>query len=429
MAAESSDIQLNRKYSPLLYPIEGVRYYLITGGRGSAKSFAISTAANLRTYNPNTHNILFARYSMVSADISIIPEFTEKMDLLDDRCDFDVKRDEIGNTTKEGGGSRIFFRGILQSRKNNDARLKSVQDVTLFILDEAQELTDEKQFDTIDLSIRTATAKCEVWLVLNPTDVNHWIYRRFFKEPGVPDDFNGVVGDVCYIHTTWLENRDHLDPSFIAQAEKMQARDPDKYRNIFLGYWQRFDEAVIFTTWKQNKDAARLTCRGDCWYGVDWGFSNDPTAVVRCWYDSDTGTVYVCQVCYLRGLLIGQIAQIIRADMQKCDNASALIYCDPARPEHIAELRRVYNLNAVQGTNRDKASRVDWLKGCSITFWGNDIEAERSGYLYLPSPKDPEQLTNIPQDGNDHLMDAINYGVVTHLRRQGIANDLGDLPK
>lgn len=427
--AAANDVKLNKKYSPLLYPVEGIRYYIITGGRGSAKSFAVSTAANLRTYDSRTHNILFTRYSMVSADISIIPEFTEKMDILHNRPDFDVKRDEICNITKAGNGSHIYFRGILQSRKNNDSRLKSVQDVTLWILDEAQELTDEKQFDIIDLSIRSATAKCEVWLVLNPTDIHHWIYRRFFKEPGVPDDFNGVVGDVCYIHTTWLENRAHLDDTFQAQASKMLERDPDKYRNVFLGYWQRYSNAVIFTTWKQSQEAEKMTRNGASWYGVDWGFSNDPTAVVRCWYDSDTGVIYISEVCYLRGLLIGQIAKIIQADMAVCDNPSAMIYCDPARPEHIAELRRVYNLNAVQGTNRDKASRVDWLKGCDVVFSGDNIEAERASYCYLPSPQDPEQLTNIPQDGGDHLMDAINYGVVTHLRRQGIPNSLGDLPK
>ena len=337
---------------------------------------------------------------MVSADISIIPEFTEKMDICGNRHDFSTTRDEIENLISKG---KIFFKGILQSRKNNDARLKSVQDVVLWVLDEAQELTDERQFDIIDLSIRTKGAKCEVWLVLNPTDVNHWIYRRFFKEPGVPDDFNGVVGDVCYIHTTYLENLENLDETFIAQANKMKEKNYEKYKNIFLGFWARFSDGLIFRDWVQDAVAEVKTRRGDCWY------------------------VYLYQVCYQKGMLIGQIANVIKRDMELCGSSASLIYCDPARPENIAELRRVYGLDAVPAVNKNKPDRVDWLKGCDIVFWGDDIEKERSEYCYLPSPLDPEQYTNIPQDGGDHLMDAANYGTVTHLRRQGIPNSLGQL--
>ena len=414
-------VRINKKFEPLFRPIEGVRYYVVTGGRAPGKSFAVATAVNNRTYE-SSYNILFTRYSMVSADISIIPEFTEKMDICGNRQDFDTTRDEIENLVS---GGKIFFKGILQSRKNNDARLKSVQNVALWVLDEAQELTDEKQFDIIDLSIRAKGAKCEVWLVLNPTDVNHWIYRRFFKEPGVADDFNGVVGDVCYIHTTYLENLENLDETFIAQAEKMKAKNPEKYKNIFLGYWERFSAGVIFQKWVQSREAERMSRRSDCWYGIDWGFTNDPTAIVRIWYDSDTETVYLFQVCYKKGLLIGQIAEIVRADMRECGSSDSLLYCDPARPEHIAELRRVYNLDAVPAVNKNKPDRVDWVKGCDIVFWGDDIEAERSTYSYLPSPVDPEQFTNIPQDGGDHLMDASNYGIWTHLHRLGIPNSLG----
>lgn len=414
-------VQINRKFEPLFKPIEGVRYYVVTGGRAPGKSFAVATAVNSKTYE-SSHNILFTRYSMVSADISIIPEFTEKMDICENRQDFDTTRDEIQNLIT---GSKIYFKGILQSRKNNDARLKSVQDVSLWVLDEAQELTDEKQFDIIDLSIRTKGANCQVWLILNPTDVNHWIYRRFFKEPGVKDGFNGVVGDVCYIHTTYLENLQNLDESFVAQAEKMKEKNFEKYKNVFLGYWERFSAGVIFQKWVQDRVAEERTRRPDCWYGIDWGFSNDPTAIVRIWYDSDTETVYLSQVCYRKGLLIGQIADIVKADMAACGSGGSLIYCDPARPEHIAELRRVYNLDAAPAVNKNKPDRVDWVKGCDIVFWGDDIEAERSEYSYLPSPVDPEQFTNIPQDGGDHLMDAINYGVWTHLHRLGIPNSLG----
>jgi phage terminase large subunit len=160
---------------------------------------------------------------------------------------------------------------------------------------------------------------------------------------------------------------------------------------------------------------------------VDWGFSNDETAVVRCSYDSDNGVVWVREVLYKKGLLIGQIADAIRADMEKAGCPGAIVYCDPARPEHIAELRRTFGIAAVPANNRDKAGRVDWLRGCDIHFVGENIEAERANYRYMTLPNDSTRYANVPQDGNDHLMDAINYGVVTHLRRQGIPNRLGEV--
>lgn len=452
-------LEINRKYEPLFFSVPGVRYYIVTGGRGSAKSFTGATAINYRTYD-DSYNVLFTRLSMTSADISVIPEFTEKMQTCHNAVDFYTKSAEIVNLTT---GATIFFRGILQSRKNNDARLKSVPNVKIWVVDEAQELDDEDQFDTIDLSIRTAGANNEVWMFMNPSDMNSWIYKRFFEGPGVPDDFNGVKGDVCYIHTTYLENLDHLNDTFIAQAEKMKAANYEKYRNIFLGYWKRFKEGLIYKNWKRNSDADMMTRRDGWWYGIDWGFTNDPTALVRIWRDSDTGRVWVFLVAYERGLLTGQIARRVREDIIVCSQefinspmppevmkiedeakrkaeedrirrerteeavCSHLIYCDPARPEHIQEFRRVYNLNACPGDNRDKPGRVDWLKGCEIWYDGDAIQDETEVYCYLPSKVNPKEFTNVPQDGNDHAMDATNYGVVTHLRRQGIPNDLGEV--
>lgn len=399
------------------------RYCVLIGGRGGGKSFGLATSMACATYD-DEYNVLYTRYTMVSAETSVIPEFQEKLAMLNSQDDFVVRRHDVVN---RGTGSRIFFRGIKAGSKTQTAHLKSLHAVKMFVVDEAEELVDEKEFDTIDDSLREKDADIHVILCLNQADVGHWIYKRFYKAEGLPDDFAGVHGDVTYIPITYLDNIHNLHPSFLEKVEKMRLADPEKYRHVYGLEWERIKKGLIYTNWKRDVSADEMTRRGDCWYGIDWGFTNDPTAIVRLWYDSDTGRVWMSEVAYEKGLLIGQIARIIMQDMERCGNREALIYCDPARPEHIAELRRVYNLNACPGDNRDKAGRVDWLKGCDIWFDGDDIEAERAEYSYMPYKDDPEMYTNVPQDGGDHAMDAANYGIVTHLRRQGIPNALGEI--
>ena len=141
-------IELQSQYK--LIPQSESRYTIITGGRGSGKSFNITTLILLLTLEEG-HTILFTRYTLKSAHISIIPEFLEKIDLLDLRSMFYITKDEIVNLQS---GSKILFRGIKTSSGDQTANLKSLQGVSTWVLDEAEELTDESIFDKIDLSIR-----------------------------------------------------------------------------------------------------------------------------------------------------------------------------------------------------------------------------------------------------------------------------------
>ena len=134
------------KYKPLFDAPENVRYFIITGGRGSAKSFHVSDAVLKYTYSAG-EKILYSRRTMTSAHISIIPEFTEKIDMYGVNDSFYITKAEIINVTTNSG---ILFRGIQASSGNQTAKLKSLQGVTCWVLDEAEEQHDEDEFDTID---------------------------------------------------------------------------------------------------------------------------------------------------------------------------------------------------------------------------------------------------------------------------------------
>ena len=162
------------------------RYFIISGGRGSGKSFSVNALLVMLTYEQG-HTILFTRYTLTSAYISIIPEFIDKLEQFGSIADFHITKDEILNKKT---GSKIIFRGIKTSSGDQTANLKSLQGITTWVVDEAEELVDEQKFDTIDLSVRQQGKPNRIILILNPTTKEHFIYRRFFEDRGVQEGSN-----------------------------------------------------------------------------------------------------------------------------------------------------------------------------------------------------------------------------------------------
>lgn len=227
-------IQLLDKYKPLFVEIPQTRYYLITGGRGSGKSWTLSLFLLNLTYEEG-HVILFTRWTLTSAFISIIPEFIDKIELMNKEADFEITQSEIINKIT---GSKILFRGIKTSQGTATANLKSIAGVTTFILDESEELNDEDVFDRIDLSIRAANKPNRVILVMNPSYKSHWIYNRFVKQK---------ISNCTYIHTTYLDNERNLSQSFIDQAQRVKGENLHRYEHLFLGKWLDDAEGLLWS--------------------------------------------------------------------------------------------------------------------------------------------------------------------------------------
>jgi PBSX family phage terminase large subunit len=226
-------IQIIDKYEPLFFEEPKSRYYLITGGRGSGKSWTLSMFLLNLTYEEN-HVILFTRFTLVSAFISIIPEFISKIELMNKESDFEITQSEIIN---KHTGSKILFRGIKTSQGTNTANLKSIAGVTTWVLDEAEELVDKDIFDRIDLSIRSVDNPNRVILVMNPSYKSHWIYQTYVKE-----DRN----DTTYIHTSYLYNLQNLSQSFIEAAERSKRENLVRYNHLFLGEWLDDAEGMLW---------------------------------------------------------------------------------------------------------------------------------------------------------------------------------------
>lgn len=379
------------------------RFFVITGGRGSGKSFEVGRFISLLSFEPN-HKILFTRQTMTSAHISIIPEFQEKIDLLELNGLFDINRSEIVN---RASGSEILFKGIKTSSGDQTANLKSLQGVTTWVLDEAEELTDEKTFDKINLSIRKKGVQNRVILILNPSTKEHWIYKRFFEQAGVQEGWTGQKDNVTYIHTTYENNKENLDPDFIREIERIRDTNPEKYRHVILGGWLDKAEGVVFTNWKFgefNPNGLQTSC------GMDFGFSVDPDALVEVAIDKTKGKIYLREHYYKKGTRTDDLAKVILDKV-----GTKLIIADSAEPRLIDDLKhKGVNIKPVKkGTIESGIKR---MQDFELIVEGENIAKELNNYSY----KDKGSQLYI--DYYNHLIDAIRYNVIYHMDKPNRGN-------
>lgn len=389
-------ITLNNKYKPLFE--NDTRYFIITGGRGSSKSFGVGTFTNLLSFEVG-HKILFTRQTMTSAHLSIIPEFQEKIDLMELNNFFEVNKSEIKNKQSK---SEIIFRGIKTSSGDQTANLKSLQGVTTWILDEAEELTDETTFDKINLSIRQKGKQNRIILILNPATKEHWIYKRFFEDKGVQEGFNGIKDDVTYIHTTYEDNVANLDESFINEVLRIKETNPDKYKHQILGGWLNKAEGVIYSNWRIDN----FRDLGNSIYGQDFGFSVDPTTLVQVSIDKVNKFVYIKELLYKSGL---NTTEIYKENYRYCGNKN-LIIADSAEPRLIAELKQ-RGLN-IKGIDKPKiVDRIALLQDYELIVdpESTNLIKELNNYVWH------DKKSETPIDDYNHLLDALGYAVWNYI--------------
>jgi phage terminase large subunit len=388
-------ILLHNKWKALL---NDTRYFIISGGRGSSKSFGVGTFTSLLSFEKG-HKILFTRQTMSSAHLSIIPEFQQKIELLESQDKFEVTKTDIVN---KQSGSEIIFRGLKTSSGDQTANLKSLQGVTDWILEEAEELVDESTFDKINLSVRQKGVQNRVIIIFNPTTKEHWIYKRFFEQEGVEGGFNGIKNNTTYIHTTYEDNIEHLDKSFLDEIERIKETNPKKYEHTILGGWLDKAEGVVFTNWKFGEFNPNQLQTS---YGMDFGFSIDPDALAEVAIDKARKIIYVKEVIYERGLKTHILASLIK---EKCSNN--LIIADSAEPRLIDDLRyQGINIQPVKkGTIESGIVRMQDFQ-IIVDPQSQNIAKEFNNYVYL------NKASKLYLDAWNHIIDAIRYNIIYHL--------------
>jgi len=247
-------MQLSHKYKPLFKLLREenpeVDIVIMTGGRLSGKSFAASTFIN-EAIIQHEWSILHTRYTTSSLQDSVKKEMVEKMDMLKTRQYYNVLQDRASCTLGKGN---VVWKGIKAGSGGQTANLKSLSGLNCLVVDEAEELPDLETFSKVYYSIRSNEKRNVSILIMNPVGRDHWIYQHFFKKRNVPDGFNGIIDNVMYINSTYLDlNREVIPDSIYNDYERMKVDDPQRYKDIILGSWLSEDKGKVYSRGKLNR--------------------------------------------------------------------------------------------------------------------------------------------------------------------------------
>ena len=392
----TTPVKLNSKFQPLFNRPEGVRYYILTGGRFSQKSFATGAAAATLAYN-HGHRVLYSRYTLVSAKDSIIPEVVEKLEMLNIDGVANVQNDRI---TFDHNDGKIVFKGIKTSSGNQTAKLKSLKNFSCFILDEAEEENDEASFDKINLSIRAKDVENIVIIILNPTTKQHWIYKRFFESTGVQPGWNGVKDNVCYIHTTYKDAIEFVPDDYLHELKLLEHRNPEKFEHIILGGWLEAAEGVVFRNWEYGKFDDSLPYG----WGMDFGFFPDPDVLVKVAIDRKNRIIYAKQGMWGHNHGTRELYDKVKAVVKPRE----VVIADSSEKRLIADIKGLgLNIRKVVKGDGSVLAGIKTMQDYKIVVSpeSTEIGKELNNYAW--------KANGVPIDAYNHWIDAIRYYVQT----------------
>ena len=421
-------IKTHKQYIPMYEDTEKF-IILVTGGRGSGKSFSAGTFIERLTFDYNkakkiAHKILFTRYTMVSASISVIPEFTEKIDLDEVSQFFHKSGNDVTNTMT---GSVVMFRGIHTSSGNQTAKLKSIHGITTFVVDEAEEWVSEDEFEKIMLSIRTKGLQNRVIIIMNPCDSNHWVYKRFIKDTHKIVEYDGVPvqisthPNVLHIHTTYLDNLENLSEQFLAETRDMKEKNPERYAHIVMGQWADVAEGAVFKKWgivDEFPDYCKKVARGS-----DFGYTNDVTGIVRCGIVGNK--LYIDELCYRSAMTSGDLIREFR--QEEANGDGGFIYSESADPRLVDEISLggvlIYPVQKGPGSIIAGLTKMLDME-IYVTKRSVNLQEEMRNYVWAKDRNG--EYVNEPEDHDNHCFVGDTMVITEHGEKRIDSLDIGE---
>lgn len=298
-------------------------------------------------------------------------------------------------------GSVIIFKGLDDAEK-----VKSIEGITDIVIEEASELTED-DFDQLNLRLRAKCGMLQIHLMFNPVSKANWVYKHFFK--------NGTPADTVIVHTTYKDNP-HLPQEYIDSLLRLERTNPAYFKIYVLGDFATLDKLVfpVKTVRIINADEVKTL---PFWIGMDFGYTNDPTAITWGYMDRENLKLYITGEYDKRGMTNDVIATTII----NLGFAKERIVADSAEPKSIAELKRLGISRitaAVKGPDSvkngiDRLQRFDIIidERCTKTV------EEFDNYTWLKDRKTGEYI-NEPIDTYNHHIDSIRYGVQNVMRKK-----------
>jgi phage terminase large subunit len=355
------------------------------GGSGSGKSYAVADFIILSMLQGKRRWIVARKYATTIRQ-SIFTLISQRMRDMDIEDMFKVNKSELFIDGPRG--SSIVFIGLDDVNK-----LKSVYDPTDAFIEEADQVT-QSDFEEIDRRIRTIGSKPRIILAFNPTSIYSWLKRYFYDKPVIAPD------ELIIIESTYRDNK-YIDPAYKDTIERLQETNPSAYRVYGLGEWG-IVEGVVFDKWdiQDHPDNAKL--KG---YGLDFGYSNDPTALIEVWERGDD--IWLRERIYETGLTNQDIAFMMKEI--EINNHTDII-ADSAEPKSIEEIYRLHwNIRAcVKGADSIR-NGIMAMKAKKLHLESDSVNLHREFSSYSWKQDKNGIRLQAPIDMFNHGIDAARY--------------------
>ena len=390
------------------------RYKVVKGSRASKKSktTALWYATWLNKTGYEQANLVVFRKTYRTLKDSCFADLKWAMTRLGVEDDWTFKTSPL-EMTRKSTGQKILFRGLDDALKITSITVDKGY-LCWAWLEEAYELMDEKQFDLMDESIRgnCPAPLFKQWTItLNPWNERHWIKGRFFDV---------IKADILAKTTNYMCN-EWLDSADLQLFENMKIRNPRRYRVAGLGEWGII-EGLVYENWHEHtfslKDIQKEYSDLETAFGLDFGYTNDPSAFFDGYISLKARKIFVYDEFYEKGLSNRAIADRVIAMGHGKDRITA----DSAEPKSIDELRG-YGLRT-KGAQKGRDSvnaGIQFVQDFQIIIHPRCVNflTEISNYTW-DIDKFGKRL-NKPVDDFNHLLDAMRYGCERYIKKHGIS--------
>ena len=305
------------------------------------------------------------------------------------RSDFEI---ELPN------GSIFIFKGL-----DDPEKIKSIDGITDIIIEEATELTED-DFTQLNLRLRALEDDLQIYLMFNPISKKNWVYDYFFVRE--------LPLNIKVVKTTYLDNK-FLSKEYTEELERLKDRNPAYYRIYCLGEFATLDK-LVFPTYTtkiiSEKDISGLKR----WIGLDFGYINDPSAIVWGFIDTVKRKIYVCGEYVKRGMRNDEIADTM-IDLGLHKDKS---YGDSAEPKSIDEIKtKGVNIDPTVKGKDSVIHGIQWIQQYELVVDERCFKVieELDNYTWQKDKKTGEYI-NEPVDTFNHTIDAIRYGLNKYIK-------------
>lgn len=382
------------------------RYRVCKGSRASKKSKTTALNFITRMMEYPEANLLVVRKVYRTIKDSCFTELKWAIHRLGVDAHWEVKESPLEMTYKPTG-QKIYFRGLDDPLKVTSITVEHGVMCWLWV-EEAYEIMNESDFDMLNESIRgecTAPLFKQITLTFNPWNEKHWIKKRFFDAEPNPDILAMTTNYLC---NEWLDDADKR------VFEDMRQHNPRRYQVAGLGDWG-IVEGLVFENWHERAFTLAEVKEAKTVLGLDFGYTNDPSALFVGFLDLPNRKLYVWDEMYEKGLSNAKIyEQIVRMGYAK-----EQIKADSAEPKSIDELAgKGLRIKAAKKGKDSINNGIQFIQDLEIVIHPRCVNfiTEISNYTW-DVDKFGKKL-NVPIDDFNHLLDAMRYAVEPYIDKK-----------